>query len=33
MKDAFLPRFLGWGIQVERMELLDMIPRSCMLVF
>ena len=28
MKDAFLPRFLGWGIQVERMELLDMIPRS-----
>ncbi|KAK8800677.1 hypothetical protein WA158_000002 [Blastocystis sp. Blastoise] len=28
MKEAFLPRFLGWGIRVERMELLDMIPRS-----
>ena len=28
MKQAFLPRFLSWGIKVERMELLDVIPRS-----
>lgn len=28
MKNAFLPRFLGWGIKVERMELLDICPRS-----
>ena len=30
MKNAFLPRFLAWGIKVERMELLDICPRSCM---
>ena len=28
MKQAFLPRFLGWGIRVERMELLDIMPRA-----
>ena len=28
MKQAFLPRFLKWGIRVERMELLDIIPRN-----
>lgn len=28
MKQAFLPRFLAWGIKVERMELLDILPRS-----
>ena len=33
MKQAFLPRFLGWGIRVERMELLDITPRDCEGVF
>lgn len=28
MKNAFLPRFLTWGIKVERMELLDICPRN-----
>lgn len=28
MKQAFLPRFQAWGIKVERMELLDILPRS-----
>lgn len=30
MKNAFLPRFMGWGIKVERMELLDICPRRSM---
>ena len=33
MKQAFLPRFLDWGIRVERMELLDITPRDCESVF
>lgn len=28
MKEAFLPRFMTWGIKVERMELLDIKPRD-----
>jgi regulator of protease activity HflC (stomatin/prohibitin superfamily) len=28
MKSAFGPRFEGWGIKVERMELLDILPKQ-----
>lgn len=28
MKKAFGPRFSGWGIKVERMELLDILPKQ-----
>ena len=28
MKRAFGPRFSGWGIKVERMELLDILPKQ-----
>ena len=32
MKDAFGQRFGQWGVQVERMELLDMTPKAGWLV-
>jgi hypothetical protein len=33
MKQAFLSRFMAWGIKVERMELLDITPRRCIISY